>query len=376
MSSAAPPPETPRPAGAVRIATIGGVPLHISNSWPIGLLLLAFLYGSQLWSTGMEAWLVSVLTLMLVVMLVVSVAIHEGSHAMTGKALGYDVKSVTLSLWGGVTHSTNLNPTPLRSALMSLSGPLANLALAAIAWTLDSTLLPTGPMHLVLTTFWWMNLFLGIFNILPGLPMDGGGVVEAIVWGVTKSRSKGTLVAAWGGRVVAVAVALWYLAPLLRGQEFDAGNMWMLLIAFFLWAGASSSIKQAELRARFETVTVATSSLPGVLLPSTTPVGELAPVFADGRVAVLYDGATLVGVVPRMPEDPQLFHLPAHRFSLPCAPAPIDVTEQQSAAEIAPLMEAAGVEVMVGRYPTGEPRVLTAALIVNQLQQRMENAGA
>lgn len=385
MSHATPPPgqqpaphqpaaAQPAPPGAMRIATVGGVPIHLSNSWPMGLLLLAFLYGSQLWSSGLEPLTVGLLTLMLVVMLVISVILHEGSHALTGKALGYDVRSITLSLWGGVTHSTNLNPTPLRSALMSLSGPLSNLALAAIAWSLDNSLMATGTPHLVLSTFWWMNLFLGIFNILPGLPMDGGGVVEAIVWGITKSRAKGTLAAAWGGRVVAIAVALWYLAPLLRGDTFDVGNVWMLLIAFFLWSGASASIKAAKMRGHFEAVTVASTSLPGTLLAATTPVAQLEETFRAGRVPILIDGTTLVGVVPRMPEDPDLYHLPASRFAIDCAPVPVPVTEAQSAADLVGVMEGAGVEVIIGRYPTGEPRVITAALLVRSLQEQATRA--
>ena len=110
----------------------------------------------------------------------------------------------------------------------------------------DEPVKSTGVADILTNIFLWANLVIGIFNVLPGLPLDGGRLVESAVWKVTGSHAKGTIAAGWGGRVIVIALALWFVAlPLLRGGNPDTSTLLItVLVCGFLWMGASGSIQQ------------------------------------------------------------------------------------------------------------------------------------
>ena len=159
-------------------------------------------------------------------------------------------------------------PTPRarpRAALPSIAGagPLANLALAGVGGALVG-LLP-WPASRFAWLFMVLNLLLAGFNLLPGLPLDGGQLVQSLVWGVTGRRDLGLVVAGWCGRLLAVGVALWYVArPLAQGTSDLFGVGFGLVMAWILWSGATAALRRAPLERLLRRVRPGTSSDPVV----------------------------------------------------------------------------------------------------------------
>lgn len=253
-----------------RIGTVRGVPVYISRSWPVGALLLAVIYYLS-FAQALPRTTALVVSALAVVVLFASVFVHEISHGMVGTALKRPPRSYTLTLLGGHTTFTGPDRTPGSMALIAFAGPAANLVVAALAWAGQGL----GGLAVYLAPVAIVNLVLGIFNLLPGLPMDGGQMVAALAWYATDSREKGLLAAGWSGRGVAVVVALLGLIPAITSDPVSL--LWTLLIAGFLWQGASRSIAVAHARAHVSGVDLRPLMMPMPGVDETTPVGQLPP---------------------------------------------------------------------------------------------------
>jgi hypothetical protein len=195
-----------------------------------------------------------------------------------------------------------------------MAGPAANFVLAAAGWVLLTAGDLGGVADILANIFVWANLLIGIFNVLPGLPLDGGRLVESAVWKVTGSQEKGTVAAGWGGRLIVIALVLWFVAlPLLSGERPDISLMLItILVGSFLWMGATASIQQARLRGRLHLVRAATLAEPAVGLPQTATVADLerlqrsaagSPLAVvlygpDGRPAAVVDAGVAATVPP------------------------------------------------------------------------------
>jgi hypothetical protein len=127
------------------------------------------------------------------------------------------------------------------------------------------------------------NFFVGAFNLVPGLPLDGGQVLEGVVWRLTGRRATGTLVAGWAGRVVAGLVVLGFVVvPLARGDQPEVLSIvWALLIGTFLWQGASAAIRSAEVRRGIDSVDLHAAVHPVVAVPSTAALSEVVAVLTQ-----------------------------------------------------------------------------------------------
>ncbi len=114
-----------------------------------------------------------------------------------------------------------------------------------------------------------------MFNLLPGLPLDGGAAVQSLVWGVTRRRDVGLLVAGWIGRVVAVGVVVGYgVLPLVRDSSRDVFQLGIAaFMGWILWTGATAAIRRAGLERVLDTVQVADAAERAVVLPASTPLG-------------------------------------------------------------------------------------------------------
>src|SRR5690606_7409430 len=140
-------------------------------------------------------------------MLLLGVLAHEVAHGLAGHAVGSPPREYVLTLWGGHTQFANDMRTPGASAFVSVVGPLANAVLAGLAWWALG--LAGTPLSAVLWQIAALsNAVVAVFNLLPGYPLDGGRILEAAVWRATGDRLAGLNVAGWGGRVVAVGVAV------------------------------------------------------------------------------------------------------------------------------------------------------------------------
>lgn len=315
----------PTKAPGWRIGRLAGAPVYIGRSWFLVAGVIVVLFGpvvqNVLPDLGAWAYLVAGA---FAILLLVSVLVHEAAHALVGQACGYKVSRVVADFWGGHTAYDSRDSTAGRSALVAIAGPLANAALAGFGWLwLQQT--ETGTIAFMLAAgFTWANGFVAAFNLLPGLPLDGGFLVDSLVWKLTGSRALGMIVAGWSGRLVVVAIAWWLLGrPWLAGQEIRMTSvLWLVVLGGFLWFGASDAIKVGSARQRLEAVRVRDYLTPvttvpadGILTQLPPPAGQLV-VGTDpgGRPVGVLDPAAL-GSVPReawstTPVSAVLQHLP------------------------------------------------------------------
>jgi len=288
------------PSPGLRIATIGGVPVYIGRSWPIIALIIVVVFGPQiadgLPGLGLGAYAVAVAYALL---LLVSVLAHEAAHAVVATRAGYRVNRVVADLWGGHTAYESSTARPGASALVAVAGPAANAVLALVAWLALPSV--SGDISsLLVRAMWFTNGFVAAFNLLPGLPLDGGFLVDSLVWRITGRRESGLIAAGWCGRVVTVLVVLALVGePLVNGRPPDLFNLvWGFFIGAFLWVGATNAIRSGHASRlltgiRIDSVWRRAASLPShasaaqaLVLRTSGPGGTAVVVEDDGRNAI------------------------------------------------------------------------------------------
>src|SRR6478735_4994045 len=270
----------------IPLGRIGGVPVVLAYSWFVIAAFTVIVYGPVLARNnpmlGASAYVVA---FAYAVLLLISVLVHELAHALTAKIYGWPTQKIVLNLWGGHTQFESFTSSPGRSVLVALAGPAANFVLAGGAWLVLSTNSLGSVAEILTNIFMWANFLIGVFNVLPGLPLDGGRLVESIVWKATGSQAKGTVAAGWGGRIIVLALGLWFIVrPLLSGDVPDTSMLLItILVGGFLWMGASASIQQGRLRSRLHLVSAAALAEPAVGLSETGSVSDVLRVSAGGR---------------------------------------------------------------------------------------------
>ncbi len=278
------------------VGRVAGAPVVVTPSWFLAAVVLTFVFAPTVraFAPLLETTGVLVVSFAFVLLLFGSVFLHEVAHALVARARGHQVTELAVTLWGGHTAYTGVTRRPVDGALVAVVGPLTNLALAAGLWFAfqAQTVLSVPAMLLYAGAF--SNAFVGLFNLLPGLPLDGGQILESLVWAVTGSRTRGTVVAGWFGRVVAVGVVVWALVwPLVQGRQTSwVTVMWAALIGAFLWTGAGDAITAERRRERLSGLSVRTLAAPAVAVPSGTSVA------AAGATVAGHPSSALVVVGP------------------------------------------------------------------------------
>jgi Zn-dependent protease/CBS domain-containing protein len=233
---------------------------------------------------------------------------HELGHTLVSKALGHPVKRVVLFALGGMSEIDGEPERARDELLIAGAGPLVSLLIAGGAWLgYDASSAGTLPTAL-LGLLWWSNLLLAIFNLLPGLPLDGGRLLRATVCAFGARAATGTRVAGWTGRAVAVAVAVSGLVAD-RSSVGIAAGIFTIGLAAYLWLAATQSLKMAQLMSHLPDIVVADLLRPGMLVRDDLSVGEaLRRVWAaNARGLVLIDATDrpaaivdemLIGAIP------------------------------------------------------------------------------
>ncbi len=286
----------PDPGPGLRIGVIAGTPVYLGRSWPLIILLVLLVVVPTQGGAGGSLGQSVVVAVAFAVMLLVSVLVHEAAHALVALSRGHRVDRIVADVWGGHTVYDATSGTPVSTALIAVAGPLSNLALAAVSW-LVQPYASGAVVRGVLDAVTFTNLFVGLYNLLPGLPLDGGQIVSSLVWRATGRKGTGLTAAGWLGRVVAVGSVLWFVGlPLLQGQTpTPMALVWTAMIGFFLWRGASAAIRSGQIHDA--TAGPATDVLdPVVLLPGETSLGEL-----DRGLAAPVAGAPVPYVVAADP---------------------------------------------------------------------------
>jgi Zn-dependent protease/CBS domain-containing protein len=292
-----------RPPGTFRIGQIGGVDVLVRTSWLFIAVLISLTLAPAVdrIRPGLGAG-VYVVGLAFAVLLYLSVLLHEASHALMAKRYGLPVRSITLHFLGGVTEIDGEPDTPGREFGVSVVGPLTSLAVGLVglplAWLApDHTLLDFAAWSLV-----GANLVVGVLNLVPGLPLDGGRVLRAAVWKATGNPHQGTIVAGWGGRVAALLVLVYPFAQeLLFGSPATFSDYLLaVVIAAFLWTGASASITSARVRRRLPALTARGLARRTLAVAHDLPLAEavrLAQEEQAGSIVVLDSAGMPQGIV-------------------------------------------------------------------------------
>ncbi len=277
-----PPVPEPRREGWL-LARLFGVPVYVNGSWLIASLVIAVLFApyvtEQLPQLGGAAYLVA---FAFAVLLGLSVLVHELAHSVVALAFGLRVRQITLHLLGGVSEIHGGSDRPWADLVVAVVGPLASLGLAAASWGLWQVLPDGTVVSLVVWQLTVTNLIVGVFNLLPGLPLDGGRILRDLVWGVSRRERLGTQVAGWAGRALAVVLALLALLPLARGRTDLVWLAWGMLLAGFIWIQAGHALRGARLRDRLPTITARSLTRRAIPVPSDLPVAEALRLLEQG----------------------------------------------------------------------------------------------
>jgi Zn-dependent protease/CBS domain-containing protein len=288
-----------------RLFTIRGIEVGVHYSWLI-------IFGLVTWSLSefvfpnapgvpqlstVEYWILGVVTSLL---LFASVLIHELAHSFVAKARGLNARSITLFIFGGVSNLAGEAKEPATEFLVAIVGPLTSFVLAGISFAL-ATVISQPHTELVLTYLFLINLSLGIFNLIPGFPLDGGRVLRAVLWSATGNVRRATEWAANVGKLVAYLM-FGYAIYLFLGPPRDAfGGLWTAAIAWFLHNAASTSVQQLVFEQRLRRVRAADIVRPDeTTVPPGISVAELVDRYilpAARRAVPVADNGRLVGIV-------------------------------------------------------------------------------
>lgn len=242
--------------GSFKIGSVAGIDILVHWSWFAIFVLLTWWLSEGFfqqvydWS-AQEAWAVSVVTVLL---FFGSILLHELSHSLVATRLGLPVRSITLFIFGGVSALSE-EPTSARQEFrVAIVGPLTSLmlgalfgGLAGIAWAYGKE---NSPAAAILEYLAFINVSVGIFNMLPGFPLDGGRVLRASLWARTGDMLKATRWAAGTGTGISFLLIAVGVLSILAGSFI--GGVWFIVIGWFLRNASESSYQQLVFRTTLE----------------------------------------------------------------------------------------------------------------------------
>lgn len=258
------------------MATIGGTRILVSYTTLLFAALFAYILAPQVEAVrpGLGP-LRYVAGAAFAVLLYLAVLLHEISHALVARRFGSVVPSITLHFLGGMTAVQGEARTPRQEFWVAVVGPLTSLAAGGVAWAAYQQA-DRGLVGLFLFGLAAGNLLIGVLNLVPGLPLDGGRVLKAGVWAVSGSALRGVVAAAWAGRATAVLLLCW---PLLGELLLDVrpgltDYVIAFLLAAFIWTTAGAELGQARLRSRFPVLVAHELARRTLSVPEDLPLAE------------------------------------------------------------------------------------------------------
>jgi len=231
---------------SIRIGRFFGIEIAIDYSWFIIFALVAWSVGSH-YFLAYGDWPLAVkiaAALATALLFFISIVIHELGHSLVAIRTGIPVKSITLFIFGGVAQINREPEKASHELFIALTGPLTSVALAGLFALAGLAGRFLGVTVIEAAGGWLarINLFLALFNLLPGFPLDGGRVFRAIVWGITKSRSRATRIASFLGRAIAWGFILLGIWQVFSGNWAD--GIWLAFIGWFLDGAARQNARQ------------------------------------------------------------------------------------------------------------------------------------
>ncbi|MER6619008.1 site-2 protease family protein [Streptomyces sp. NPDC000931] len=318
---AGPPPRTQeKQRGGLLMGRPFGVPVYVAPSWFLVAILITWVFGGQidrvLPELGAASYLVS---LFFAVAFYASVLVHELAHTLAALRFQLPVRRIQLQFFGGVSEIEKEAETPGREFVLAFVGPLLSLVLSGLFYLGLLAVDPSSVPGVLLAGLMISNLIVAVFNLLPGLPLDGGRMLRAVVWAISGKPMTGTIAAAWVGRALAVAVLIGL--PLLTqsgalgsdavdnvGMDTVLDALLAAILAAIIWTGAGNSLRMARLREHLPELRARNLTRRAVPVETDTPLSEalrranaagaraLVVVDPDGAPLSLVREAAIVGV--------------------------------------------------------------------------------
>lgn len=236
----------------IKLGKISGIEIGLNYSWFIIAALIAFSLAARFrqvnatWGPG-KIWITALVT---AVLFFVCLLLHELAHSLVAQSRGLKVKAITLFALGGVSQFQDDAPDAKTEFWVAIAGPIASLLIGFVCLLVAPLLgwqSANAPHNAVTGVLFWLgyiNVGLGVFNLIPGFPLDGGRVLRAIVWAVTRNADRATRIAAGIGQVVAFLFIFYGIWQFFSGAGF--GGLWIAFIGWFLMDAARASRMELE----------------------------------------------------------------------------------------------------------------------------------
>ena len=232
----------------ISLGRVLGIPIELDYSWFLVFALVAWTLAAGYfpsefanWPTA-EYWLVGIAT---AIVFFLSVVLHELGHSIVARHYGIPVNSIKLFVFGGVSQIGTEPPSAKAEFVMAVAGPLVSFVLAGVLAGLSVTFASVAPLLALTKYLAYINVVLGLFNLIPGFPLDGGRVFRAIVWGVTNSLRRATVIAGNLGRFIGFLFILFGVYQVLTGSFIN--GLWIGFIGWFLESAAMAQVQQQRL---------------------------------------------------------------------------------------------------------------------------------
>jgi Zn-dependent protease len=301
-----------------------GITIHLDWSWILIFVLVTWNLAVGIFPGAHPEWGAALswgVGLVASLLFFASVLAHELAHSLVAKARGLPVKRITLFLFGGVSNIEREPPSPAAEFLISVVGPLTSFVLGGLFLFLAQVLgggqaivgddpvrvaARLEPVAVLLAWLGGVNIVLGIFNLIPGFPLDGGRVLRSILWGATGDLVRATRWASWVGQalgwvLIVGGIAMAFGAELPFFGSGPLSGLWLAFIGWFLSNAAAQSYRQVVVQDLLEGVPVdklMRANVPTV--PPEMPVSELVDGFllgSDERAFPVLAGERLAGLV-------------------------------------------------------------------------------
>lgn len=300
---------------SIRLGRLFGIPLEINLSWLIVFVLVTISLGFGFFPSriqGLPGFVYLVMAILTALAFFFSIVLHELAHSMVARAGGVHVDRITLFLLGGVSQMDREPKTAGREFVMAFAGPGMSFVIAFVGFVVAYIAIALGAppaVYFPLQYLWWVNLIVGVFNLLPGFPLDGGRVLRSILWGATGDLSKATRWAARVGQAIGWGMVAIAVVGVVMG---GVGLIWFGLIGWFIASLAGQAHRQQQAKDALAQVSVRSAMTPHPeMVPGSISVESLAHDFFLGgrhtRYPVLH-GGHVIGLVTlpdvkRQPRD-------------------------------------------------------------------------
>ncbi len=233
---------------SIRLGQVMGIPISLDPSWFLVFILITWVLAASYFPSEFKDW--SVLQFWAVaavtsVLFFSSVLLHELGHSIVAQHYKLTVKSISLYIFGGISEITSEPKTPLPEFVIAFVGPLTSLVLAAFFYILQLVFHNYAPIYAAAKYLAYINLILGLFNLIPGFPLDGGRVFRAIVWGITHNLRRATEIAGLLGQGIAFVFILLGAWLLFQGNWIN--GLWIAFIGWFLETAVVGQVQQVRM---------------------------------------------------------------------------------------------------------------------------------